>query len=82
MVTNSIIELVNKVVMSFFSGWEDIDLLIPMTAFNTLEDIFAFLFYILPINGIVTMVGIIVSIMTFRIIISLIKTLWELIPIL
>lgn len=82
MVTNSIIELVNKVVMSFFSGWEDIDLLIPMIAFNTLEDIFAFLFYILPIDGIVTMVGIIVAIMTFRIIISLIKTLWELIPIL
>lgn len=82
MVSNAILNLVNKIVFSFFDGWENIDLLISITAFETVKDIFAFLFYILPMDGIMTMVEIIVSLMVFRITISLIKTLWQLLPIL
>ncbi len=82
MVSTKILELVNKIVLSYFEGWENIDLLISVTAFETVKDIFAFLFYILPMDGIMTIVEIFVSLMVFRITISLIKTLWQLLPIL
>lgn len=82
MIMDHVLEMINKIFLSFFQGWEDIDLLISSSVYETLSDIFAFLFYILPMDGIVTIVGLFISIMGLRILISLIKTLWQLLPIL
>lgn len=82
MISDKVLEIINSIFLYFFDGWTSIDLLISTSAYETLADIFAFLFYILPIEGIMTIVQIFISIMCFRILISLIKTLWQLLPIL
>ncbi|SHM16801.1 hypothetical protein SAMN02746066_00978 [Anaerosporobacter mobilis DSM 15930] len=52
------------------------------TGFNTFLSIVSSVAYLLPMNTILIMFGIIISLMIFRIIVSVIKTIWQLLPIL
>lgn len=68
--------------MSFLGTNEPIEFNIDTTVFKTISDFLAFIFYILPIDGLLSIVSIFIGLMIFRIIISVVKTIWDLLPIL
>lgn len=82
MITEKIMNLINNIFIRFFIGWEDIDLLINESLWEPVHDFFAFLFYVLPIKTVIAIFGLFLATMAFRIIVSLIKTLWDLLPLL
>lgn len=82
MITDAIINLIYNVFMFFLGGYEPLHFNLDTTVFRTFSDFLAFIFYILPINGLLPIVTIIIGIMTFRIIVSVVKTIWDLLPIL
>lgn len=82
MITDLIINLIYNVFMFFLGGYEPLHFNLDTTVLQTFSDFFAFIFYILPIEGLLPIVTIIIAIMTFRIIVSFIKTVWDLLPLL
>lgn len=82
MLTDAIISMFYNIFMSFLGTNEPIDFNIDTTVFKTISDFLAFIFYILPIDGLLTIVSIFIGLMIFRIIISVVKTIWDLLPIL
>lgn len=82
MITDAIINLVYDIFMFLLGGYEPLTFNIDTTVFRTFSDFLAFIFYILPVDGLMPMVGIFMGIMTFRIVVSIIKTIWDLLPIL
>ena len=82
MISDAVINLVYRIFMSLVDGYEPLDFNIDTTFFDTVTDFFAFIFYILPINDLKPIIGIIVALMGFRIIVVVIKTIWDLLPVL
>lgn len=82
MITDIIINLIYDIFMFFLGGFEPLTFNIDTTVFRTFSDFLAFIFYILPIDGLLPIVTIFTGLMLFRIIISVIKTIWDLLPIL
>lgn len=82
MITDSVISLAYDIFMFFLSGYEPLTFNIDTTVFRTFTDFLAFIFYILPVSGLMPIVTIFMGIMMFRIVISVIKTIWDLLPIL
>ena len=82
MIMNKIIDILQGILSSYFAQWEQIDILIAEKYFESVENIFAFLFYILPVQGLTSIFALFVSLMFLRIIIAFIKTIWDLLPVL
>lgn len=82
MITDIVINLIYNLFMFFLGGFEPLTFNIDTTVFRTFSDFLAFIFYILPIDGLLPIVTIFIGLMLFRIIISVIKTIWDLLPIL
>lgn len=82
MITDIFVTLIYDLFMFFLGGYEPLHFNIDTTVFRTFTDFLAFIFYILPINGLLPIVTIVVGITMFRVIVSLIKTVWDLLPIL
>lgn len=82
MITEKIIGLINSIVLRFFEGWEDINLLISESLWEPVNDFFSFLFYVLPYKTVLAVLALFISIMLFRIIISVLKTIWDVLPLL
>lgn len=82
MITDFIIQLIFKIFMFFVDGKEPLRFNIDSSVYEYIKDFVAFIFYILPIEGLKPIFSIIVSIIVFRITISVIKTIWNLVPIL
>lgn len=82
MITDAIITLVYDAFMFFLGGYEPLEFNVDTTIFKTFSDFLAFIFYILPIDGLLPIVTIFIGLMVFRIIISIVKTIWDLLPIL
>lgn len=82
MITDIVINLIYNLFMFFLGGFEPLTFNIDTTVFRTFSDFLAFIFYILPIDGLLPIVTIFIGLMIFRIIISVVKTIWDLLPIL
>lgn len=82
MLTDAIISMFYNIFMSFLGTNEPIEFNIDTTVFKTISDFLTFIFYILPIDGLLSIVSIFIGLMIFRIIISVVKTIWDLLPIL
>ncbi len=82
MIVNKLIDLLQGILARLFADWEQIDLLISEKYFESLENFFAFLFYILPVQGLTSIFALFVSLMFLRIMIAFIKTIWDLLPVL
>lgn len=82
MITDLMINLIYNVFMFVLGGYEPIHFNIDTTIFQTFSNFFAFIFYILPIKGLLPIVTIVTALMMFRILISVIKTIWDLLPLL
>lgn len=82
MITDAIINLIYDAFMFFLGAYEPLQFNMDTTVFRTLSDFLAFIFYIIPMYGLKPMVIIIIGIIGFRIVISVIKTIWDLLPLL
>lgn len=82
MITDAVINIIYDIFMFLLGGYQPLAFNMDTTVFRTFSDFLAFIFYILPIQGLLPIVTIFVSIMMFRIVISVIKTIWDLLPIL
>ena len=82
MITDAIISLIYNIFMFFLGGYEPLTFNFNTTIFRTVSNFIAFVFYILPIEGLLPIVTIVISVKIFKIVISVIKTIWDLLPIL
>lgn len=82
MISEKLIQFLLDIFLSMTEGLEEISISIPEVLLGFVADCFAFLFWFLPMDTVITIVSISLSIMVFRIAVSLIKTIWQLLPIL
>lgn len=82
MIADAMINSVYRIFMYFLGAYKPLDFKVDTTFFDTVTDLFAFIFYILPIYDLKPIISIIIALMGFRIIIVIIKTVWDVLPIL
>lgn len=80
MISEFIFNIIFAIVSGMLSLLPDISWNVDSGALSTFLDYVRVASYLLPMDTIGTIVGLIISIITFRIIISLIKTIWEVLP--
>lgn len=82
MITEAILDVFLGV-LDFVCGFIPFfDISIDTTSFDLFFDIIKSVAFFLPMGTVYTIFNIIIAIMTFRIVVSIIKTIWQLIPIL
>lgn len=82
MITDFIFGVVYNLFMFLVDGKEPLRFNVDSSVYEFVKDFIAFIFYILPIQGLKPIITIIVSIIVFRVTVSVIKTIWNLLPIL
>lgn len=82
MITDAIIGLIYNAFMYLFGAYKPLRFNISTNVYEFIHDFIAFIFFILPMKGLQVIFGIIVAVILFRIAVSVIKTLWELLPVL
>lgn len=86
MITEGLLSLIFPLITAFFdkfpeAGSLDIDVESITEHFDAFFEILKVPFYVLPMETIITVITITISIFIVRIIISLIKTIWALLPV-
>ncbi|MEE0918770.1 MAG: hypothetical protein U0L56_01900 [Lachnospiraceae bacterium] len=82
MITDMIINIIYKCFMFVLGGYTPLTFNIDVTFYRAISDFISFIFYIIPIDGLKPMITFIVAITVFRIVVSVIKTIWDLLPLL
>lgn len=82
MITDALISGLLSIVKGFLSMVPAFSWNIENSVFGTFLDIVKSICYLLPIGTIVTILSLTVSFIIFKAVISLIKTIWDLLPIL
>jgi hypothetical protein len=82
MVVDFAINIAYKVFMFFFGGFEPLRFNFDISVYSTFNNFISFIFYIIPIDGLKPIISLIISITLFRVIVSIVKTVWDLLPIL
>lgn len=80
MVSEFFINLVWALVKPLIDLMPEIELNVSMESLRFFLDACSAVSYLLPMSDIIIMIGIIIAITAFRVIISFIKTIWELLP--
>jgi hypothetical protein len=82
MIGDAAVNLFYKIFMSFFGGYEPLRFNVDSSVYEAVTNFLSFIFYILPIEGLKPIITLVIAITVFRIIVSVVKTLWDLLPIL
>lgn len=82
MITELIISLIYNVFMFVFGGHEPLRFNIDSSVYDFICDFMAFIFFIIPVEGLKVILSTIVTVIVFRSVISFIKTIWDLLPLL
>lgn len=82
MITGYIIDLIYKAFMFLIGGHEPLRFNVDSSVYEFIHDFIAFVFFILPVNGLSVIFSIIVAVIIFRSVDSFIKTIWDLLPLL
>lgn len=77
----ALFDLIFGIVNGLFSVLPDINWSIDNAAFQSFVGMTKIALYLLPMGTVLTILNIVIWITIFRIIISVIKTLWELLPV-
>lgn len=80
MIIEAVLDFVFKVVEGLLGMLPDVQWNIEDTAFTVFLDYVEMVCYLLPMGTILQIVSIVVGLITFKIVISLIKTIWDLLP--
>ncbi len=81
MLTQSIFDFLFNFVMNLLDLLPDIDFSIPSGIITGVVEAFQVIFYVLPMGTVFGILSIVFALHSFRILICLIKTLWDLLPI-
>ena len=82
MITGFIIDLIYNAFMFLIGGHEPLRFNVDSSVYEFIGDFVAFIFFILPIDGLSIIFSIIVAVTIFRSVVSFIKTIWDLLPLL
>lgn len=80
MISEFFLNIVFNIVSGMFALLPDFSWNVDSSVFSHIMDILKFAGYIFPWSTVVAIAGLIVSISIFRIVVSAIKTLWDLLP--
>lgn len=81
MITGFFIDLIYNAFMFLIGGHEPLRFNIDSSVYEFIHDFVAFIFFIIPVNGLSIIFSIIVAVILFRSVVSFIKTIWDLLPI-
>ena len=82
MVTEVVLDAVFSLVSGILSLVPDIDITVPAGIVSSAAQYLTAAFYILPMTTVFQICSILVLLQSFRIAVSLIKTIWSLLPVL
>lgn len=80
MIVEAVLELVFKAVEGLLGMLPDVQWNLEGSAFTVFLDYVEMVCYLLPMGTILQIVSIVVGLITFKIVIALIKTIWDLLP--
>lgn len=80
MIIEAVLDFVFNIVEGLLGMLPDVQWNIEGTAFTVFLDYVEMVCYLLPMGTILQIVSIVVGLITFKIVISLIKTIWDLLP--
>lgn len=80
MIFESVFDLFFKLLEGFFSMLPDVSWSVDTTAFQSFIGIIKVAMYLFPMQTVVTIISIVVWLTIFRILISIVKTIWDLLP--
>lgn len=80
MISEFLINIVWLIVKPLIDLLPNLEMVVEYSSFAVFLDIVSAVCYLLPMSDIVVMVGIVIAITVMRIVISFIKTIWELLP--
>lgn len=80
MVTDALLNVVLGLFGIVFSILPDISIDVTSSMYTTFTDIVAGVVYLLPVPTILRIFGLIITILTFKVFISIPKAIWDLIP--
>lgn len=81
MIIDLILNIIYSVFMRLVDGHEPLRFNVDSSVYESVHDFMAFIFFVLPIRGLIPIINTIFAIIVFRAFISFIKTIWELLPI-
>jgi len=81
MISEFMLNILFSILNGLLSVLPDISWTVDVDKFAPFFQIIAVAGYLLPMGTIVTIVGLVMAITVFRIIISIVKTIWDLLPI-
>lgn len=80
MISEFLLNIVFNIVSGMFSALPDVTWSVETTAFEYFFDIIRVVGYLLPWHTVVAIVSIIIWLSVFRICVSVIKSIWDLLP--
>lgn len=80
MILESIFNFIFSIINILLLPFDGINLIINSEIFNTIIEYISVVTYVLPIQNFVPIIAFIISTMLLRIIISILKTLWDILP--
>ena len=80
MITEGIFSIVFTLLSGLLSMLPNVELVVSADMFTKFFEIIQVVCYLFPVDTVITIVGIIIALNVFRIVVSFIKTLWQLIP--
>ena len=82
MIFNPLLNIINSLITILLLPLQAISISIDfISGISFLHSFFAVIYYLLPIDNILPLIFFVIVITIFKIVISLIKTIWELLPI-
>ena len=81
MITEAVLDAVFSLVSGILSLVPDIDITVPANIISSAAQYLTAAFYILPMNTVFHICSLLVLLQAFRIAVSIIKTIWALLPI-
>ena len=80
MISEFFINIIFGIVTGLMSLLPDIQWSVDTTAFQYFLDVIKVVGYLLPADAVMTVVGLIIDLTILRFVVALIKTLWDLLP--
>ena len=80
MIPEAIIDVFYNILVGLLEFLPDVSWSVDGSVYSTFLGFISVILYFFPMNTVFTIFSIVVTLMVFRIFISLIKTLWDLIP--
>lgn len=82
MIVESLLDVVFKIASGILEMLPDISWNVDNSFFNAFFDVLRMVCYLLPMPTVIAIIYLVICFTAFRIIISLVKTIWDLIPLL